>query len=107
MSKDNMQPAEQPSDVLQNMTVAELAMKHGHTFHRRGKDGKMYPTVPGHDSIFKRAHAIADVLHGWTKHERRVHQPVRLSGADYAAAISAAAKGQTHGPANMREEQAQ
>lgn len=91
----------------QAMTVSELAVKHGHTFHRPGKDGKMYPTVPAHDSPFKAEHAQADVLHGWTKHERKVHEPVRLSDEDYLAALEAAKSGKTYGPANMRKEQAQ
>lgn len=90
-------------------TVSELAIKHGYTFHRLGKDGNMYPTVPAHDSVFNQFHLQADVLHGWTKRERHTSEPVRLSDEDYVAAIEAAKTGKTHAPANKRtaEEAAQ
>ncbi len=94
------QPAAAPAEQLK--TVAELAVKHGHTFHSVGKDGKLYPTVPGHDSVFKQEHLQCDVLHGWTKHERHTSEDVRLSDADYLAAIDAAKAGKTHAPANKR-----
>lgn len=84
------------------LTVAELALKHGQTFHRLGKDGNLYPTVPAHDSVYKAEHLQADVLHGWTKQERHTSQPVRLSDEDYKAAIGAAKLGKTHAPANKR-----
>ncbi len=83
-------------------TVSVLALKHGHTFHRVGKDGGLYPTVPAHDSVFKQEHLQADVLHGWTKHERHTSLPVRLTDDDYTAAIEAAKTGKTHAPANKR-----
>lgn len=83
-------------------SVSELAKKHGHTFHAMAKDGKLYPTVPGHDSVFKTAHLLADVLHGWTKHETHTSEPVTMSDEDYLAAVEAAKAGKTHAPANKR-----
>ncbi len=82
--------------------ILDLAMKHGKTFHRVGKDGNMYPTVPGHDSPFKQEHMQADVLHGWTKHERHTSEFISMSDEDYLAAIEAAKLGKTHAPANKR-----
>jgi hypothetical protein len=83
-------------------TVAELAVKHGQTFHRIGKDGNLVQTVPAHDSVYKQEHLQADVLHGWTKNERHTSLAVRLSDEDYTAAIAAAKTGKTHAPANKR-----
>lgn len=87
-------------------TVNELAVKHGHTFHRRAKDGQLYPTVPAHDSVFKRWHLVADVLNGWTKESNKGGDPTRLSDADYLAAIEAAKLGKKHSPACRRAEKA-
>lgn len=86
--------------------VSDLAVKHGHTFHKQGKDGKLYPTVPGHDSPFKAEHLQADVLHGWTKHENHTSEQVLLTDEDYLAAIEAGKVGKTHAPANKRAAEA-
>ena len=86
----------------QNKTVAELALKHGHTFYRQGRDGILRPTMPAHDSPFKAEHAQADVLHGWTLFSSHTSEEVRLSDEDYLAAIEAAKSGKVHGPANKR-----
>lgn len=84
------------------LTVSELAVKHGLTFHRPGKDGKLVQTVPGSDSVYKTEHLQADVLHGWTKSEAKTSVAVELSDDDYLAAIAAAKTGKTHAPANKR-----
>jgi hypothetical protein len=94
------QPKEAPSAQL--FTLAELAKMNGHTFHKLGKDGELYPAVPSHDSVFKATHLQADALHGWSKHEHHTSELVRLSGEDYVAAIEAAKMGKTHAPANKR-----
>lgn len=115
MGKNDQKHAEQPAPAqeaapaAQLQTVSELAVKHGQTFHRLGKDGNLYPTVPAHDSVFNQFHLQADVLHGWTKSERHTSIAVRLSDDDYLAAIEAAKTGKTHAPANKRsaEEAAQ
>lgn len=81
--------AEAPTEL---MTVQELAAKHGQT----------QPTpVPG-DSPFRSEHLVADVRHGWQHHTHFVGGPVRLSDADYLAAIEAAKDGKVHAPANRR-----
>ena len=96
-SWSNLDPA--PSVLL---SVSDLAIKHGNTFHRRGKDGGLYPTVASHDSVFKAAHLQADALHGWTRHEFKNSETVRLSDADYLAAVESAKSGKVHAPANKR-----
>lgn len=113
MGKNEAKPAEQPAEKQEKAaelpTVSELAAKHGHTFHKLGKDGKQYPSVWAHDSVFKQEHLQADVLHGWSKYEHHASESVRLSDEDYLAAIAAAKTGKTHAPANKRtaEEAAQ
>lgn len=108
MGKNEQKSAELPQEPkeaaapVQLQTVAQLAVKHGLTFHRVGKDGGLYPTVPGHDSPYKQEHMQADVLHGWTKHERHTSESVCLSDEDYLAAIEAGKLGKTHAPANKR-----
>lgn len=83
-------------------TLIKLAVRHGQTFHRAGADGNLYPTVPAHDSVLRAAHLQADVLHGWTKHERHTSEAVLLTDSDYLSAIEAAKTGKTHAPANKR-----
>lgn len=98
MAKSEKQ--EQPQEPVD--TLYNLAVRNGQTFHRRGKDGNLYPTVPSHDSVLKAEHLQADVLHGWTLHERHTSETVVLSDANYLAAIEAAKAGKTHAPANKR-----
>jgi hypothetical protein len=95
--QDTMAQDSAPVDTLMN-----LAIRNGNTFHRIGRDGGMYPTVPAHDSVLKAVHLQADVLHGWTKHERHTSESVLLSDTDYLAALEAAKTGKTHAPANKR-----
>lgn len=96
---------EEDYDLREDMaTVEALAVKHGQTFHRMGKDGKLYPIVPSHDSVFKRDHLVADVLHGWTLYSNKGADPMRLGDDDYLLAIEAAKEGKTHAPANKRPE---
>lgn len=108
MGKNEQKSAELPQEPKEVaapaplQTVVKLAVKHGHTFHRVGKDGNLYPTVPGHDSPYKQEYMQADVLHGWTKSERHTSEAVCLSDEDYLAAIEAGKLGKTHAPANKR-----
>lgn len=95
-------PTEEKATDQPLSKLSALALKHGKTFHRVGKDGQYYPTVPGHDSPLTQEHLQADVLHGWTKHERQTSEDVLLSDADYLAALEAAKLGKTHAPANKR-----
>ncbi len=98
----NAQTETQEAPAAPVDSLLKLATRHGHTFHRMAKDGNLYPTVPSHDSVLKAAHLQADVLHGWTKHERHTSEEVLLTDADYLAAIEAAKTGKTHAPANKR-----
>ncbi len=109
MAKNEQKQPEQETPAVSaapSLTLPALAVKHGQTFHRLGKDGQLYPTVPAHDSTFKRDHLLADVLHGWTKHETHTSEAVSLSDDDYLAAIEAAKTGKTHAPANKRAAEA-
>ncbi len=80
-------------------TVSDLAIKTGQTFHKYGKDGKLYLSVASHDCQFKRDHLVADVIHGWTLYSNKGAEPMRLSEDDYLAAIEAAKIGKKHTPA--------
>jgi hypothetical protein len=76
------------------LTVADLAEKHGHAYT---------PVVEG-DTRFSRSHLGADAAHGWTRHKAFKSEDVKLSAADYLAAIAAFDKGEVHAPANKRGE---
>ena len=78
----------------QLLTVAELAEKHGQT-----RNSVVYGDTP-----FTRSHLGADAAHGWTRHKAFKSEDVRLSDADYLAAIAAFDKGEVHAPANKRGE---
>lgn len=79
-------------------TLFELANRNGQLFVPNQK----FHSVDAHESPFKATHQVADVRHGWTLHEKTVHQNVTLSDADYLSALDAAKKGKTHAPANFR-----
>lgn len=81
--------AADPSALL---TVSELGATYEAQFEAVSEDG-----------AFTRHHLGADTAHGWTRHKHWKGEEVRLSAADYLAAIAAFKKdGGTHGPANLR-----
>lgn len=84
--------------------LTQLAIEHGQTFYKKRKDGEVFLAVPTHDSPFRRDHAVADILHGWTAYENKESVNVMLSDDDYLSAIEAAKKGSVHAPASKREE---
>lgn len=45
------------------------------------------------------AHRCADTLHGWTEHKHHQAESMKLSEADYLAALNAAGNYETHTPA--------
>lgn len=63
----------------------------------------MFPrTARGHWPRNYWQHRVAEVLHGWARHEHEEGKPMQLSAADYEAAIKAASKGKPHPPARSR-----
>ena len=87
-------PAEVAQSEAETLTVGELAEKHGQT----------YNSVVGGEKSFTRSHLGADAAHGWQRHMAYKSQPVKLSDADYLAALAAFDKGEVHEPANKRSE---
>jgi hypothetical protein len=72
--------------------LVSLAKKKGH-----------YKTAPiKEDSPMSAAHAVADVLNGWSRHERLTGQVLQLSEANYEAAIEAAKQGKPFAAASLR-----
>lgn len=89
--KEESQPAEKS-------TLFELAKRNGQLFVPSAK----FAPNASEDSPFRATHQVADVYHGWSMHEKTLHQPVMLSDADYLSALEAAKKGKTHKAANHR-----
>lgn len=89
---DKEAPAEPKVEATELLTVSQLAEKHGQTqtVHVAG------------DTPFKSDHLVADVRHGWAHHTHFVGGEVRLTDAEYLAALEAAREGKTHAPAYKR-----
>ncbi len=76
------------------MPLELLAKKHGH-----------YKAAPvAGDSPFSAAHAVADVLHQWSRAELESGVSVKLADADYLAALEAGTAGAIHEAADRRSE---
>ena len=70
----------------QTFTVKELAKRHGH--HQGAR-------VDG-DDPHTALHNVASVLNGWQLHEHRTGEVVKLTDAQYLAALDAAKRGKAH-----------
>lgn len=55
----------------------------------RRKDLFVQAKFAGQDSHFHWTHAAAAALHGWAAHAHHAGEPIRLSEADYDAALAA------------------
>ncbi len=74
-------------DAAETFTVGDLAKRHGQAGNAR----------IAQDEDMSVAHLLADSRHGWSRHEHYKGQTVRLTDADYLAAL----KG-VHQPAQRR-----
>lgn len=72
------------------MSLLELALKTGHV---------VKPVL--HGSEFSTAHETAAVVHGWNSYQYN-YGPLELEEDDYLAALSAAAFGSVHAPADRK-----
>lgn len=94
-------PAESAAPSEQTFALLELAQRHGLVI-AFDKTQHRFQAIDQHDAPYKADHLVADVRHGWKLSESRTHEAVKLSDADYLAAVEAAKLGKTHGPANKR-----
>lgn len=78
-------------------TATELAKRHGQYQGARVKG----------DDPFTALHNTAAVLNGWTLHEHKTGEIVKLGDAQYLAAIEAAKLGKPHADTNKRTAKAE
>ena len=95
--QDDTQPDIAPSEApkaasVELVTVDNLSIRTGNRLKLNGHN-------PNNVKGVGPMHRCADTLHGWTEHKHHQSESMKLSEADYLAALKAAGNYETHTPA--------